>query len=69
MHRPHDSNNSGQGEAAGPTRRYTLSAQARDWALAQGVTVRECGDDVPVPRGEVIVDALLGTGLSGEPSA
>ncbi len=40
---------------------------ARDWAVSQGVVVRECEAEIPVPRGEAIVDALLGTGLSGAP--
>jgi NAD(P)H-hydrate epimerase len=40
---------------------------ARDWALAQGVTVTEVDAQTPELelRGQVIVDALLGTGLAG----
>lgn len=40
------------------------AARARDWALAQGVTI-ETGPP-PVIAGDVVVDALLGTGLVGD---
>ena len=40
------------------------AATARDWALELGVTAEK--SDVP-PSGEVLVDALLGTGLKGPP--
>ncbi|MEE4300874.1 MAG: NAD(P)H-hydrate dehydratase [Pseudomonadales bacterium] len=40
------------------------AARARDWALERGVVIEDFGADVAL-RGEVIVDALLGTGLSG----
>jgi NAD(P)H-hydrate epimerase len=41
---------------------------ARDWALDQGVVVVEVDADAPafVVEGDVVVDALLGTGLSGD---
>ena len=43
------------------------AATARDWALAQGVEIHACSQQMPVPQGQVIVDALLGTGLTGTP--
>jgi len=43
------------------------AAKARDWAAARGVVPRECDADLPALTGEVIVDALLGTGLKGAP--
>jgi hydroxyethylthiazole kinase-like uncharacterized protein yjeF len=43
------------------------AATARDWAVGQGVQIRACAEQMSVPRGEVIVDALLGTGLTGAP--
>lgn len=43
------------------------AASARDWAQSQGVEVVEFATAMPALTGEVIVDALLGTGLSGAP--
>lgn len=43
------------------------AARARDAALATGVVPREHADGLPTPAGEVVVDALLGTGLKGAP--
>ena len=40
------------------------AATARDWALERGVTGEQAD---AAPRGEVLVDALLGTGLNGPP--
>lgn len=45
------------------------AATARDDALAAGVTVITTDDGSVVPGGEVIVDALLGTGIQGAPRA
>jgi len=45
------------------------AARARDAALAAGVVPGEHADGLPVPTGEVVVDALLGTGLKGAPRA
>jgi hydroxyethylthiazole kinase-like uncharacterized protein yjeF len=44
------------------------AAQARDWAVGQGVVVEAVDAVEPriVVRGDVVVDALLGTGLRGE---
>jgi len=41
---------------------------ARDWAIDQGIVAIEIDADAPefVVEGDVIVDALLGTGLSGD---
>ena len=41
---------------------------ARDWAIDQGIVALEIDVDAPrfVVEGDVIVDALLGTGLSGD---
>jgi hydroxyethylthiazole kinase-like uncharacterized protein yjeF len=43
------------------------AAISRDAALAAGIQVRVSDDGAAVPGGEVLVDALLGTGLSGAP--
>jgi len=43
------------------------AATARDWAVGRGVQIQVCVQQVPVPGGEVVVDALLGTGLTGSP--
>lgn len=40
------------------------AARARDWALDRGVSIEDFAPGAEV-RGELIVDALLGTGLSG----
>ncbi|MCC5887846.1 MAG: NAD(P)H-hydrate dehydratase [Gammaproteobacteria bacterium] len=40
------------------------AARARDWAVEQGVVIETFTPDVTL-RGEVLVDALLGTGLKG----
>ena len=40
------------------------AGRARDWALEQGVVIEAFAPDVEL-RGELIVDALLGTGLKG----
>ena len=42
------------------------AATAREWAAARGVAARPADE---APRGEVLVDALLGTGLQGPPRA
>ena len=44
------------------------AALARDWAVGLGVAIEEAAGEAPVfqSSGEVIVDALLGTGASGE---
>ena len=44
------------------------AALARDWAVALGVTIVEVADAAPAfeVEGAVIVDALMGTGASGE---
>ena len=44
------------------------AALARDWAVGLGVAIEEVAGEAPVfeSSGEVIVDALLGTGASGE---
>lgn len=44
------------------------AALARDWAMALGVTVVEVADSAPAfdIEGAVIVDALMGTGASGD---
>ncbi len=41
------------------------AATARDWALARGVVPQEVDGTLPALTGDVLVDALLGTGLSG----
>ena len=41
------------------------AAVARDEALARGLTVRRSDDGQALPDGDVLVDALLGTGLKG----
>lgn len=43
------------------------AARARDWALEQGVTIEAALAEAPdfVIAGEIVVDALLGTGLVG----
>ncbi len=43
------------------------AALARDWAAAKAVLPHSCEAQLPQIHGEVIVDALLGTGLSGAP--
>ena len=43
------------------------AALARDWAAARSVSPEVCKGGLPAFTGEVIVDALLGTGLSGAP--
>ncbi len=43
------------------------AATARDDALAAGLTVTRSDDGELTPSGEVIVDALLGTGIQGAP--
>jgi NAD(P)H-hydrate epimerase len=43
------------------------AALARDWAQAQGIRIQREDIALPEPAGEIIVDALLGTGLSGPP--
>jgi NAD(P)H-hydrate epimerase len=45
------------------------AALARDWANERGITPRELTDEGAslVLDGDVVVDALLGTGLAGEP--
>lgn len=45
------------------------AATARDDALAAGLTVARTDDGDWIPTGEVIVDALLGTGIQGAPRA
>ncbi len=43
------------------------AARARDWALARGLTIESLDVEQPVLhcRGELLVDALLGTGVKG----
>jgi NAD(P)H-hydrate epimerase len=51
-----------------PERLTGDAARARDWAVAQGVDIQVQDEEAPAfeIRGDVIVDALLGTGVSGE---
>ena len=43
------------------------AALARDWADAKAVQPQACATELPQIRGQMIVDALLGTGLTGAP--
>lgn len=43
------------------------AALACDWAAARSVRPQVCETGLPQPQGQIVVDALLGTGLTGAP--
>lgn len=43
------------------------AALARDWAAARAVLPQICATELPAIEGQIVVDALLGTGLTGAP--
>ena len=51
-----------------PARLSGDAGRARDWAVTEGVTIESVDADAPLLelRGDVVVDALLGTGLTGD---